>query len=147
MIRAYRKEDFEAVLSLFDQLSPHFFHPDERIDLENYLGNQVEDYFVWEENGSILASGGLNYFPKQSQIRISWDMVAKDFHGRKIGMQMLHFRLKLAEKRHGYKQVVVRTSQHAWKFYEKAGFELQEQVKDFWASGFDLFLMIKAINT
>jgi ribosomal protein S18 acetylase RimI-like enzyme len=36
---------------------------------------------------------------------------------------------------------MVRTSQHAWRFFEKMGFELQKTEKNFWAPGFDLYQM------
>jgi ribosomal protein S18 acetylase RimI-like enzyme len=37
--------------------------------------------------------------------------------------------------------IIVRTSQLAYKFYQKVGFELEKTEKDFWAKGFDLYQM------
>jgi len=37
--------------------------------------------------------------------------------------------------------ISVRTSQHAYKFYEKMGFELVKITNDYWAKNFDLYLM------
>jgi hypothetical protein len=36
---------------------------------------------------------------------------------------------------------MVRTSQVAYQFYQKAGFDLEKIEKDFWAKGFDLYQM------
>jgi ribosomal protein S18 acetylase RimI-like enzyme len=38
-------------------------------------------------------------------------------------------------------KITVRTSQVAYKFYEKQGFELFEIIKDYWADGFDMYNM------
>ena len=37
--------------------------------------------------------------------------------------------------------LIVRTSQLVYRFYEKQGFELEKVVKDYWAEGYDLYLM------
>ena len=39
-----------------------------------------------------------------------------------------------------FKQAL-RTTQLAFQFYEKMGFELDKTKKDFWAKGFDLYQM------
>ena len=33
------------------------------------------------------------------------------------------------------------TSQHAYQFYEKMGFELEKIEKEYWAKNFDLYIM------
>jgi ribosomal protein S18 acetylase RimI-like enzyme len=37
--------------------------------------------------------------------------------------------------------IMVRTTQLVYRFYEKAGFKLVEQQKDYWAEGLDLYRM------
>ena len=39
------------------------------------------------------------------------------------------------------RRITVRTSQLAFGFYEKRGFELKGIEKDYWAEGFDLYRM------
>ena len=45
------------------------------------------------------------------------------------------------------KTIIVRTSQLAYQFYGKVGFELEKVEKDFWAAGFDLYLMRLELET
>ena len=35
----------------------------------------------------------------------------------------------------------VRTSQHAYKFYEKMGFKLEKIKRNYWAKNFDMYIM------
>ncbi|MFK7756672.1 MAG: GNAT family N-acetyltransferase [Flavobacteriales bacterium] len=141
MIRQYKKADKPKVLELVRLNTPEFFHPSEENDLNVYLENELEEYFVFEEEGEIVGAGGLNYFPKEQSARISWDVVSPEAHGKGIGSQLVQFRIKQAFSRSEVRTLIVRTSQLAYKFYEKQGFKLDEVKKDFWAEGYDLYLM------
>lgn len=48
MISSYLKQDREQVMSLLQKNTPEFFDVLEEKDLENYLENEVEDYFAYE---------------------------------------------------------------------------------------------------
>jgi [ribosomal protein S18]-alanine N-acetyltransferase len=146
MIRTFTSSDLRSILAIFDRLSPEFFHPNEKVDLERYLGFEIEDYFVWEENGIILASGGINYFPEIKEARISWDLVCPEYQRKGLGMKLMIYRLNQIQRKGGFQNVVVRTSQMAWRFYEKNGFILKEVQNDFWATGYDLYQMTKEVN-
>jgi len=140
-VRPYTKDDKQQVLALFSLNTPKYFDSAEETDLIHYLENELEDYFVAEEGESIVGAGGLNYFPKENTARISWDFVHPDFHGQGIGQALVRHRLHHLKRLNWVKKVVVRTSQFAYRFYEKMGFELKETKKDYWAPGFDLYLM------
>lgn len=140
-IRTYNSSDKKAVLELLSSNSPKYFAVSEQKDFENYLENEIEDYFVVEENATIVASGGVNYFPKEKIARISWDIVALESHGKGIGKKLLQHRINLLKSNTDVESIVVRTSQHAYLFYQKMGFEVKEVEKNFWAQGFDLYLM------
>lgn len=146
MIRTYQSNDFESIMAIFDRLCPHYFHIEEKGDLQNYLNSEIEDYFVWEEQGAILAAGGINYFPEAKEARISWDLVHPDSHGKGLGTRLLKHRLNHIAQKPDYHDIVVRTSQMAWQFYEKGGFILSVVVKDYWAPGYDLYYMTKKVG-
>jgi ribosomal protein S18 acetylase RimI-like enzyme len=44
------------------------------------------------------------------------------------------------------KKLVVRTSQLAYKFFERLGYHLIRTEKDYWGKGLDLYLMEQVIN-
>ena len=58
-----------------------------------------------------------------------------------MGTQLLKHRIDILKSMEDVKKISVRTSQVAYKFYEKQGFELFEIIKDYWAEGFDLYNM------
>ena len=141
MIRPYTPADKSSVLALVRLNTPDFFHLSEEEDLSVYLENELEDYFVVEENGEIVGAGGVNYFPEEHSARISWDVVSPDFHGNGIGERLTKFRVDHAFSQSSVQTIVVRTSQLVYRFYEKQGFALEKVEKDYWAGGYDLYLM------
>ena len=141
MVRPYHLEDKWQVIELLELNTPRFFHPDEESDFITYLDKYADHYFVVELEGRIVGCGGYNYTDDRSMIRISWDMIHPDFHGKGIGTQLTLHRLNEIRKTSRVKLVEVRTSQLAYQFYEKVGFKLEKVEKDFWAKGFDLYQM------
>jgi N-acetylglutamate synthase-like GNAT family acetyltransferase len=141
MIRKYQQSDLTKVLHLLHLNTPQYFDPSEEKAFIQYLENKIEDYFVFEKENQIVAVGGINYFSEEKSARIAWDMVHPDFHGQGIGTQLLKHRLNVIKEKSHYKEAVVRTSQLVYSFYQKTGFQLEKIEKDFWAEGFDLYLM------
>lgn len=140
-IRAYKNEDFNAVIYLLRLNTPAFFDPSEEEGLHSYLSEETEDYFVIEENGEILGAGGINYYPGEKLAHLSWDIIKPDLQGKGIGRKLTEHRIRHLSKNNHIDLIVVRTSQFAWKFYEKMGFKLLRIEKDFWAPNFDLYQM------
>jgi len=141
MIRAYKKEDLKPLLELFDSNTPGYFHENERGDYEEYLQHEVEDYFVIEIEHKVVGAGGINYFHELGKARISWDLVHKDMHGHGLGSQLLKHRLNLLKKDSAVEFIEVRTTQKVFEFYQKNDFRVMEIHRDFWADGFDMYLM------
>ena len=140
-IRSYTIDDKIAVIQLIRENTPQYFNFDEEKDFEFYLDNYVEEYFVICQNFEILGCGGINYFPKQRLARLSWDIIKASAHGNGMGRKLVNHRIKLLQRNHDIDQIVVRTSQHTYKFYQKMGFELTKVEKDYWALNLDLYQM------
>ena len=145
MIRPYQKTDKPALLALLQLNIPEYFDPSELADYKEYLDQHKEDYFVVETAGKLVGAGGINYFYEQKQARISWDFVHPEAHGQGWGKKLVQHRIEHIKAKGTIKEVIVRTSQLAYLFYQKQGFELGEIKKDFWATGFDLYEMRKQL--
>ncbi|WP_017259398.1 GNAT family N-acetyltransferase [Pedobacter arcticus] len=141
-IRQYQLEDKEILLDILKLNVPNYFAPSEIDDLESYLDNEIEHYFVAELNSKIVGAGGINFENNYTIGKISWDFIAPDFQGKGIGQKLLAHRINFLKSIPSVENVLVRTSQHAYKFYEKNGFVLKEFQKDYWAPGFDLYKMV-----
>ena len=139
-IRKYINSDKKDVLELFKLNTPEFFSPSEESDLNFYLDNHSEYYYVLEIENRICACAGYNIFT-DNLVRISWDIVHPKKQSKGLGTELIKFRLQKIREIEGVKLVSVRTTQLVYKFYEKFGFELKETLKDFWAAGFDLYKM------
>jgi [ribosomal protein S18]-alanine N-acetyltransferase len=142
VIRPYQPNDLPVLLSILRHNTPRYFDPSEEPDFRRYLEHEREEYFVVEVEGQVVGSGGINYFPQEQLARLSWDLIHPDYHGRGLGRQLTRHRLDRLRTQPGLRQVVVRTSQHAWPFYQKQGFELEKIEKDFWVPGFDLYQLV-----
>jgi ribosomal-protein-alanine N-acetyltransferase len=142
MIRAYTSKDKEQLLELLRLNTPQYFDAAEESDFAEYLENRVESYFVVEDKGKIIGSGGINYLDNKAEARISWDMVHPDYQGKGIGKRLTLFRIEEIKKFKSVRLIKVRTTQLVFRFYEKLGFSLEKTEKDFWAKGFDLYQLI-----
>lgn len=146
MIRPYQTTDREELLALLQLNIPKYFAPSEAADFVEYLDLHREDYFVFEEGGKIIGSGGINYGDEGTQARLSWDFVHPEQQRRGIGKQLTRHRIDEIKKKPKIVSITVRTSQLAFPFYQKLGFDLQQVEKDFWAEGFDLYQMTMSLE-
>lgn len=140
-IRSYQNTDRQSIIDLFLLNTPTYFSEEEEVDLHRYLDEEIDEYFVVQIDGEIVGCGGINFSDNQSKGVISWDILHPDFQGKGIGSQLLQFRIERIIKHHHIPKIIVRTSQHVYRFYEKNGFELKEATPDYWAPGFDLYYM------
>jgi ribosomal-protein-alanine N-acetyltransferase len=141
-IREYTFEDKEKVINLFKLNTPKYFSPQEEDDLRNYLENEIESYYILEVDGQIIGSGGINIAEDKITGKISWDLLHPYYQGQGLGTYLLKYRIDRLKEFKEIKQITVRTSQLVYRFYEKSGFKLVEQVEDYWAKGFDLYKMV-----
>lgn len=141
MIRPYTQNDKEAVLALIKLNTPKYFAEAEEQDLVTYLEQEIESYFVIEEEGEIIGAGGINWLENKTEARISWDMFHPKHQGKGLGSQLTQYRIEQIKTIPTVEKIVVRTTQLVFPFYAKQGFQLQYTIKDYWATGFDLYHM------
>ncbi|HEX8516033.1 MAG TPA: GNAT family N-acetyltransferase [Bacteroidia bacterium] len=140
VIRNYKTEDKEEVLHLLRSNIPRYFAPEEEKDLVHYLEHEIESYFVIVMDERIAGCGGYNFSDNKKTGILSWDFLHPDFQGMSLGSELVKFRVKLLRSTQ-VEKIIVRTSQFAWKFYEKQGFKLIEKAEDYWAKGYHMYKM------
>lgn len=141
IIREYNEADEIAVVNLIRLNTPAFFSLKEEKDLINYLQTERELYYVLLLDEEIVGCGGINFADNKTIGKISWDIFHPDYQGMSLGTELLKYRLGKLSSIGSIRKITVRTSQLAYKFYEKQGFKLLEVIKDYWAEGFDMFKM------
>lgn len=139
MIRAYNQEDFEQLIRLIQHNTPPFFDASEEILFRNYL-KSVPNYYVIEQNQSIIAGGGFELDDKHTA-SLSWGMICPNWQRKGVGTELTQFRITEIKKNPDIQKVCIKTSQLAWEFYQKMGFTLLQTEIDFWAKGLDLYVM------
>ncbi len=140
-IRAYEQSDKDDVIQLLRLNTPRYFAIEEEKDLIQYLETERAYYYVLLYDKKIVGSGGINFADNNTTGKISWDIFHPDYQGKSMGTQLLKHRIDQLNSIAGIQKIRVRTSQLAYRFYEKQGFALVEIKKDYWALGFDLYSM------
>ncbi len=137
----YTPSDLEGVIEVFRMNVPKSFHPSEEADLRNYLKTHPNTYYLLSDTKPV-ACGGFFIDPTTKIARISWDFVLPEFHGKGYGSILLKYRLDKIRALPGIRGVEVHTSQLAFQFYKKHGFQTTYTERDFWAKGYDLVKMV-----
>jgi len=141
LIRPYTEKDYFKLIELLQLNIPRYFDRSEEQDFIDYLHNHAVHYYIVEIKSEIVGGGGINYFLEDNSARISWDFVHPQYQGRGLGKSLTEYRIEKIKANPTMKFIVVRTSQMAFRFYEKMGFILEKVIKDYWAEGFDLYEM------
>lgn len=138
-IRPFQTSDTPRLLELLRLNTPEYFSPAEEKDLIYYLKNEIEQYFVLLENNKIIGCGGFNLSEDKKTGKISWDIFHPESQGKGFGTELTNYRIERIKEIKSIEKISVRTSQLAFRFYAKFGFELKEIVKNYWDKGFDLY--------
>ncbi|MCF2446554.1 GNAT family N-acetyltransferase [Dyadobacter sp. CY345] len=140
-IRKFENTDRDLVLHLLRLNTPAYFSSSEEKDLIYYFDFHADNYYIVESEENIIGSAGFNLSTDGKTAHLSWDIVHPDYQGKRVGSELTRFRIQLIKEIGSVHTLAVRTSQFAYKFYEKFGLILRETVKDYWAEGFDLYQM------
>lgn len=141
MIRPYQITDKEQLIKIFKLNTPQYFDPKEVADFQQYLEEYPETYLTVEHEGQIV--GGVGYYVKESDKsgRITWIFFHPDFAGAGLGKQAVAHCLTILKANPEVEKLVVNTSQLAYQFFAKFGYQLIQTEKDYWGKGLDLYLM------
>ena len=140
-IRNYDPKDKQSLLEILKLNTPTYFSPEEEKDFIHYLDHEIDLYYVLEFNNKIIGCGGINLPKDKNTGVISWGMLHPEFQKKGYGSLLLKHRISELQKIKSVKKIIVRTSQHVFPFYEKAGFKVVKTISNYWAEGFDLVEM------
>ena len=152
MIQPYSSIHHADCLTIFNSNCPKFFMPDEQHGLELWLhgqsknklayGNTIaEHFFVLEENSAILGCGG--YYIKQDkpEANLVWGMVHANHHYEGLGTLLYKYRLNHIQQNYPTCALILDTSQHTYKFYEKMGLSVNAIIENGYGAGLDRYDM------
>lgn len=145
IIKPYQTEYQKELVRLLRLNTPKFFAAEEEGEFVSYLELETEQYYVLHYDGKVVGCGGINSTEDRTEARLSWDIFHPDYQRIGLGTQLLEYRIQKLRLDPVLRKVTVRTSQTAYEFYKKQGFELNETRKNYWAEGFDLYLMSRKI--
>ena len=146
MIRPFRKSDQSRLWELFKLNTPDYFALSELHDLQEYLKLHSKTYYVIESELAVVGAGGYYITEKSEVARIAWDFLDPSARGTGKGRQLVEFRLNKVSQIPTIRSVEVWTSQLAYGFYEKFGFEVLQKENDFWAHGLHLYQMTMSME-
>ena len=140
-IRKFESSDREKVINLLRMNTPDFFSPNEEKDLIYYFDFHADNYYVIENQNNIIGAAGFNLSVDGKTVHLSWDIIHPEYQRKGVGSELTRFRIERIKAIETVQTLAVRTSQLAYKFYEKFGLILRETVRNYWDEGFDLYRM------
>lgn len=146
-IRPYTPADTEALLIVFGKNVPEAFAEHELADYAEFLRTRTEPYFVAELDGRVVGACGYHIRPDGQSASIIWILADPDTRGRGVGTALIGHMLGQIRQRADVRAIETRTSQVAYRFFEKFGFRLVSTQTDYWAPGLDLYTMTTAPAT
>jgi N-acetylglutamate synthase-like GNAT family acetyltransferase len=141
MIRPFQVTDTAPLLQLFRWNTPEYFGEEEVAHFEIYLASQPTDFFVMELDKVIVGCAGYSYQEAILTGQVSWFVFHPEYQGQGLGTKILNFCLAQLKKEQKMQKIIVRTSQLVEGFFSKAGFKTTYKEKDYWAPGYDLYVM------
>ncbi len=87
--------------------------------------------------------GGVGYHIKEDDHsgRVNWIFFHPNFTGKGLGTKAVEYCMHRLQTHPKIEKLIVRTSQLAFQFFEKFGYQIVKIEKDYWGEGLDLYLM------
>ena len=128
-------------MDIFRSNLPIFFDPSEEVEFSQFLREGAQDFYVLSEQSSVRACGGYFVDAEENRAGLAWGMVHRDFHKTGLGKKLLAFRLRKIQADFPGIPVLLNTSQHTYKFFERSGFEVEKVTPDGYGAGLDRYDM------
>jgi len=122
-LRMMEPGDIPALREIYYSNVPDFL-PEERSIFEANLNENSQNYFVIEENGKLVAGGGINLGLDGSQCVLYMGVVHREHHRKGFGTLLMLARLSWTDGDSA--EVWVMTHEKVRPFYERFGFEPAE---------------------
>jgi predicted GNAT family N-acyltransferase len=152
LIRKYNPQDRIRCLEIFTSNYPEFFDHTEIKGFEHWLNgldnnrivypnSEGDHYFVLELDNTIVACGGYYVEKEKPRITMAWGMVNNLVHKQGFGKQLFQFRIEEIQRTLPNHSIIIDTSQHTFKFFQKFGFKVDKITKDGYGAGLDKYDM------
>ncbi len=140
IIRSYKEEDRPRLIEVFNLNVPEHFAAAELKDLEGYLDKLPETYSIIEVDDKIVGGVGC-VVEKDLSGSITWIFTDPEYARRGLGKMAVEHCFDILKQDKRVTVFKARTSQTAYRFFEKVGFHVTHTQKDYWADGLDLYAM------
>lgn len=139
-MRLYNPLDLDGCLAVFASNLAPYVSAQEMTDFWRFLREQANidcPYLVAEEEGQILACGGLHLDLDRGVATLCWGLVHREHHRKKLGTVMLVERLNWAASSPALTKVEMNTSQHTVAFFQRFGFVPLRRIAGGYGGGLD----------
>ena len=134
------------MIDIFKLNTPKYFDPKEVKDLEEYLEQYAETHFVVEHENKIIGGSGYHINEAERSGQIRWIFFHPGFARKGLGKQVAEHCLAILRSDIRVEKLVITTSQMAYRFFGKLGYQLLYIEKDYWGKGLDLYMMEQKIE-
>jgi len=152
IIRAYTRKDRSACLAAFKSNVPTDFTVEEIKQFEDWLDHlekkeEADYYYVALEHNKVIGCGGFSYDDQKGGITLTWGLIDKTYHKMGYGKKLLEYRIARIKEYYPKEKVLLDTTQHAFCFFEKFGFQIVKITDDYYAPGIDRYDMVLCVGS
>ncbi len=140
-ISPYQETDRPSLVSIFKENVPEFFAPHELDEYVDYLGKYGNSYYSIRNQDMVIGGVGIMVDREKQTGSITWIFFSNSSKGTGAGTAAVNEMLDIMRSNPDVTEFRVRTSQHAFEFFERFGFRIDKTEKDYWAEGLDLYDM------
>ncbi|AQG79685.1 GNAT family N-acetyltransferase [Spirosoma montaniterrae] len=141
LIRPYEPTDTEALMGVFRKNVPHAFGEEETADYIQFLQDMPVSYVVAEHAGQLVGACGYFIPNDGTPARLVWIFSDPNAKGLGTGSALVRYCLNAIRQQAPNRLIECRTSQVAYRFFERFGFVLHYTRPDYWVPGLDLYYM------